>query len=99
MNKRINNLRDDCLGIMVGNLYVRKLMFDIHTRITYNLINQDFSRVLTLHQNFKRKDLIKEENRLYSITYKIAHALSILIIRICFSGKSILKLLKFQGIC
>ncbi|KAK4382724.1 putative enzymatic polyprotein [Sesamum angolense] len=37
-----------------------KLMFDIHPRIAYNLADQDFSRVLTLHQDFKRKDLMKE---------------------------------------
>ncbi|KAL0352582.1 UNVERIFIED_CONTAM: movement protein [Sesamum calycinum] len=59
-----------------GNLYAGKLMFDIHPRIAYNLANQDFSRVLTLHQDFKRKDFMKEENRPYSITYRIAYALS-----------------------
>ncbi|KAL0295247.1 UNVERIFIED_CONTAM: Enzymatic polyprotein [Sesamum radiatum] len=53
-----------------------KLMFDIHPRIAYNLADQDFSRVLTLHQDFKRKDLMKEGNRPYSITYRIAYAIS-----------------------
>ncbi|KAL0283728.1 UNVERIFIED_CONTAM: movement protein [Sesamum radiatum] len=61
MDRRINNLRDGCLGTMIGNLYAGKLMFDIHPRIAYNLADQDFSRVLTLHQDFKRKDLMKEE--------------------------------------
>ncbi|KAL0462692.1 UNVERIFIED_CONTAM: hypothetical protein Slati_0156800 [Sesamum latifolium] len=41
-------------------IYKKKLMFDIHPRIAYNLADQDFSRVLTLHQDFKRKDLMKE---------------------------------------
>ncbi|KAL0285573.1 UNVERIFIED_CONTAM: movement protein [Sesamum calycinum] len=76
MDKRINNLRDGRLGTMIGNLYAGKLMFDIHPRIAYNLADQDFSRVLTLHQDFKRKDLMKEGNRPYSITYRIAYALS-----------------------
>ncbi|KAL0445173.1 UNVERIFIED_CONTAM: movement protein [Sesamum latifolium] len=76
MDRRINNLRDDCLGTMIGNLYAGKLMFDIHPKIAYNLVDQDFSRVLTLHQDFKRKDLMKEGNRPYSITYRIAYALS-----------------------
>ncbi|KAL0428106.1 UNVERIFIED_CONTAM: Enzymatic polyprotein [Sesamum latifolium] len=53
-----------------------KLIFDIHPKIAYNLADQDFSRVLTLHQDFKRKDLMKEGNRPYSITYRIAYALS-----------------------
>ncbi|KAL2237838.1 UNVERIFIED_CONTAM: putative enzymatic polyprotein [Sesamum indicum] len=76
MDRRINNLRDGCLGTMIGNLYAGKLMFDIHPRIAYNLADQDFSRVLTLHQDFKRKDLMREGNRPYSITYRIAYALS-----------------------
>ncbi|KAK4407412.1 putative enzymatic polyprotein [Sesamum angolense] len=76
MDRRINNLRDGCLGTMIGNLYAGKLMFDIHPRIAYNLADQDFSRVLTLHQDFKRKDLMKEGNRPYSITYRIAYAIS-----------------------
>ncbi|KAL0462400.1 UNVERIFIED_CONTAM: movement protein [Sesamum latifolium] len=75
MDRRINNLRDGYLGTMIGNLYAGKLMFDIHPRIAYNLADQDFSRVLTLHQDFKRKDLMKEGNRPYSITYRIAYAL------------------------
>ncbi|KAL0404582.1 UNVERIFIED_CONTAM: movement protein [Sesamum radiatum] len=75
MNRRINNLRDGCLGRMIGNLYAEKLMFDIHPRIAYNIADQDFSRVLTFHQDFKRKDLMKEGNRPYSITYRIAYAL------------------------
>ncbi|KAL0451264.1 UNVERIFIED_CONTAM: movement protein [Sesamum latifolium] len=76
MDRRINNLRDGCLGTMIENLYAGKLMFDIHPRIVYNLADQDFSRVLTLHQDFKRKDLMKEENRPYSITYRIAYTFS-----------------------
>ncbi|KAL0349703.1 UNVERIFIED_CONTAM: movement protein [Sesamum radiatum] len=56
--------------------FTGKLMFDIHPRIAYNLADQDFSRVSTLHQDFKRKDLMKEGNRPYSITYRIAYTLS-----------------------
>ncbi|KAL0387703.1 UNVERIFIED_CONTAM: movement protein [Sesamum radiatum] len=76
MDRRINNLRDGSLGTMIGNLYVGKLMFHIHPRIAYNLADQDFSRVLTLHKDFKRKDLMKEGNRPYAITYRIAYAIS-----------------------
>ncbi|KAL0434732.1 UNVERIFIED_CONTAM: movement protein [Sesamum radiatum] len=76
MDRRINNLRDGCRGTMIDNLYAEKLMFDIHPRIAYNLADQDFSRVLTLYQDFKRKDLMKEGNRPYSITYRITYPLS-----------------------
>ncbi|KAK4380797.1 movement protein [Sesamum angolense] len=76
MDRRINNLRDGYLGTMIGNLYPGKLMFDIHPRIAYNLADQDFSRVLTLHQDFKRKDLMKEGIRPYSITYRITYVIS-----------------------
>ncbi|KAL2243554.1 UNVERIFIED_CONTAM: movement protein [Sesamum indicum] len=37
MDRRIINLRDGCLGTMIGNFYAGKLMFDIHPRIAYNL--------------------------------------------------------------
>ncbi|KAL0300171.1 UNVERIFIED_CONTAM: movement protein [Sesamum calycinum] len=60
----------------LSNMYAGKLMFDIHPRTAYNLADQDFSRVLTLHQDFKRNDLMKEGNKPYSITYRIAYALS-----------------------
>ncbi|KAL0433366.1 UNVERIFIED_CONTAM: movement protein [Sesamum latifolium] len=76
MDRRINNLRDGCLEKMIGDLYAGKLMFDMHPRIAYILADQDISRVLTVHQDFKRKDLMKEGNRTYSITYRIAYALS-----------------------
>ncbi|KAL2228763.1 UNVERIFIED_CONTAM: movement protein [Sesamum indicum] len=76
IDRRINNLRDGYLGTMIGNLYAGKLMFDIHPRIPYNLADQDFSRVLTLHQDFKTKDLMKEGNRPYYITYRRAYAIS-----------------------
>ncbi|KAL0434675.1 UNVERIFIED_CONTAM: movement protein [Sesamum radiatum] len=76
MDRRINNLRDGCLRSMIGNLYAGKLMFDIHPRIAYNLADQNFSRVLILHQDFKRKDLMKERNSPYSLSYRIAYALS-----------------------
>ncbi|KAL0455021.1 UNVERIFIED_CONTAM: movement protein [Sesamum latifolium] len=89
MDRRINNLRDGCLGTMIENLYARKLMFDIHPRIAYNLADQDFSRVLTLHQDFKRKDLMKEGNKPYSITYCTPFPIHIILIY--FLGKSILK--------
>ncbi|KAL0406221.1 UNVERIFIED_CONTAM: movement protein, partial [Sesamum latifolium] len=61
---------------MIGNLYAGKLIFDIHPSIAYNLVDQDFSGVLTLHQDFKRKDLMKAGNRPYSITYRVAYVLS-----------------------
>ncbi|KAK4389615.1 movement protein [Sesamum angolense] len=76
MDRRINKLRDGCFRTMIGNLHAGKLMFYIHPKIAYNLTDQDFSRVLTLHQDFKRKDLMKEGNRPYSITYKIVYAIS-----------------------
>ncbi|KAK4381437.1 putative enzymatic polyprotein [Sesamum angolense] len=69
--------------------FTGKLMFDIHPRIAYNLADQDFSKVLTIHQDFKRKDLMKETNRPYSITYRIAYPFPTHIIPIYSLGKSI----------
>ncbi|KAI3451581.1 hypothetical protein Pfo_008246 [Paulownia fortunei] len=48
----------------------------IFDKIAYNLVDRDFSRVLTLHQDFKNQDLMKEGNRPYSITYRVNYFLS-----------------------
>ncbi|KAK4382424.1 hypothetical protein Sango_2872900 [Sesamum angolense] len=61
---------------MIENPYAGMLIFDIHPRIAYNLADHDFSRVLTLHQKCKRKHLMNEGHKTYSITYRIAYALS-----------------------
>ncbi|KAL0313687.1 UNVERIFIED_CONTAM: hypothetical protein Scaly_2910600 [Sesamum calycinum] len=61
---------------MIGIPYAGMLIFDIHPRIAYNLADHDFSRVLTLHQKCKRKHLMNEGHKTYSITYRIAYALS-----------------------
>ncbi|KAL8479669.1 hypothetical protein ACS0TY_026546 [Phlomoides rotata] len=47
---------------------------EIHPKISYNLVDEDFSRVLTLYQDFKRKDLMKHGDRPYSITYRITYS-------------------------
>ncbi|KAL0400097.1 UNVERIFIED_CONTAM: movement protein [Sesamum radiatum] len=74
-----DKLKDWCYQASIQKNMKRlrgKLMFDIHPIIAYNLADEDFNRALTLHQDFKRKDLMKEGNRPYSITYRIAYALS-----------------------
>ncbi|KAI3465988.1 hypothetical protein Pfo_022651 [Paulownia fortunei] len=69
-NKLITNIRDTCLGAILGNLYAGKIIFFIYPQIAYNLVDRDFGRVLTLYQDFKNQDIMKEWNRPYSITYK-----------------------------
>jgi len=75
-DKRIKNTREACLGGISGNLYAGKVASYIYSRIAYNLVDKNFSRALTLHQDFKNKDLMKEGNRPYSITYSISYAMS-----------------------
>jgi hypothetical protein len=52
------------------------LISNVHLRISYILQDKDFDKVLSLIQNFKRKDFFHEKNRPYSITYKISYTLS-----------------------
>lgn len=75
-DKRMGNVQDSVLGTISGNLCAGKIVGVIYPRIAYNLADRDFSRALTLHQNFKEKRLMKEGNRPYSITYQISYALS-----------------------
>ncbi|MGR6722317.1 hypothetical protein, partial [Aeromonas veronii] len=65
-DRRIKNLRDGCLGAISGNLYAGKVATYLYPKIAYNLADRDFNRALTLHQDFKNKDLMKDGNRSYS---------------------------------
>ena len=72
----ILNKKEAILGIIRGNLKYQKLIFNIYPKIAYNLGDKDFDKTLSLIQDFKRKDFMREGNKPYSITYKIAYALS-----------------------
>ena len=72
----IVNKKEAILGIIRGNLKYQKLIFNVYPKIAYNLADKDFDRTLSLIQDFKRQDFMREGNKPYSITYKIAYALS-----------------------
>ena len=76
LDNRIVNKKEAIPGIMRGNLKYQKLIFNIYPKIAYNLGDKDFDKTLSLIQDVKRKDFMREGNKTYSITYKIAYALS-----------------------
>ena len=76
LDNRIVNKKEAILGIIKGNLKYQNLIFNIYPKIAYNLADKDFHRTLSLIQDFKRQDFMRECNKPYSITYKIAYALS-----------------------
>ena len=76
LDNRIVNKKEAILVIIRGNLKYQKLIFNIYPKIAYNLVDKDFDRTVSLIQDFKRQDFMREGNKLYSITYKIAYALS-----------------------
>ena len=76
LDNRIVNKKEAILGIIRGNLKYQNLIFNIYPKIAYNLGDKDFDKTLSLIQDFKRKDFMREGNKSYSITYKIAYALS-----------------------
>ena len=76
LENRIVNKKEAILGIIRGNLKYHKLIFNIYPKIAYNLADRDFDRTLSLIQDFKRQDFMREGNKPYSVTYKIAYALS-----------------------
>ena len=76
LDDRIVNKKEAILGIIKGNLKYQKLIFNIYPKIAYNLADKDFDRTLSLIQDFKRQNFMREGNKPYSITYKIAYALS-----------------------
>ena len=76
LDNRIVNKKKAILGIIRGNLKYQKLILNIYPKISYNLADKDFDRTLSLIQDFKRQDFMREGNKPYSITYKIVYALS-----------------------
>ena len=76
LDNRITNKKEAILGIIRGNLKYQKLIFNVYPKISYNIADRDFDRTLSLIQDFKRQDFMREGNKPYSITYKIAYALS-----------------------
>ena len=76
LDNRIINKKEAILGIIRGNLKYQKLIFNIYPKIAYSLGDEDFDKTLSLIQDFKIKYFIREGNKPYSITYKIAYALS-----------------------
>ncbi|KAH6805293.1 hypothetical protein C2S51_030124 [Perilla frutescens var. frutescens] len=75
-HKRIRNNRDSLLGTISGNLCAKQIIGVIYPKISYNLKDRDFSRALTLYQDFKRKDISYEGNRPFFLTYQVSYALS-----------------------
>ena len=76
LDNRITDKKEAILGIIRGNLKHQKLIVNIYPKIAYNFGDKDFDRTLSLIQDFKRKDFMRVGNKPYSITYKIAYALS-----------------------
>ena len=68
LDNRIVNKKEEILGIIRGNLKYQKLTFDIYPKIAYNFRDKDFDKTLSLIQDFKRKDFMREGNKPYSIT-------------------------------
>ena len=60
LDNRITNKKELILGIIRGNLKYQKLIVNIYPRIAYNLGDNDFDRTLSLIQDFKRKDFMRE---------------------------------------
>ena len=73
-NRIMDKKKKAILGIIKGNLKYQRLIVNIYPKISYNIGDKDFDR--TLIKDFKRKYFIRVGNKPYSITYKIAYALS-----------------------
>ena len=60
LDNRILNKKEAILGIIKGNLKYQKLIFNIYPKIAYNIGDKDFDKTLSLIQDFKRKDFMRE---------------------------------------
>nr|GEY54021.1 hypothetical protein [Tanacetum cinerariifolium] len=76
LDNRIESRRDCVLGIARGNLAYSRFMFSVYPQYALSLETKDLDQVLAFVHEFERSDLMKPGNKVFSITYLVAYALT-----------------------
>ncbi|GJT16478.1 reverse transcriptase domain-containing protein [Tanacetum coccineum] len=64
------------LGIARGNLAYSRFMFTVYPQYGLSLDTKDLDQTLAFVHEFERSDLMKPGNKVFSITYLVAYALT-----------------------
>ncbi|GKA16607.1 reverse transcriptase domain-containing protein [Tanacetum coccineum] len=75
-DNRIESRKDCILGIARGNLAYSRFMFTVYPQYGISLDTKDLDQTLAFVHEFERSDLMKPGNKVFSITYLVAYALT-----------------------
>ncbi|GJZ44355.1 reverse transcriptase domain-containing protein [Tanacetum coccineum] len=76
LDNRIESRKDCILEITRGNLAYSRFMFTVYPQYGISLDSKDLDQVLAFVHEFERSDLMKPGNKVFSITYLVAYALT-----------------------
>ncbi|GJS10681.1 reverse transcriptase domain-containing protein [Tanacetum coccineum] len=76
LNNRIESRKDCIIGIARGNLTYSRFMFTVYPQYGISLDSKDLDQVFAFVHEFERSDLMKPGNKVFSITYLVAYALT-----------------------
>ncbi|GKD56498.1 reverse transcriptase domain-containing protein [Tanacetum coccineum] len=76
LDNRIESRKDCILGIARGNLAYSRFMFTVYPQYGLSLDTKDLDQTLAFVHEFERSDLMKPGNKVFSITYLVAYALT-----------------------
>nr|GEZ01765.1 hypothetical protein [Tanacetum cinerariifolium] len=76
LDNRIESRKDCILGIARGNLAYSMFMFTVYPQYGLRLVTKDLDQVIAFVHEFERSDLMKPSNKVFSITYLVAYALT-----------------------
>lgn len=76
LDNRIIPRNDSILGAARGNLAYQKFMFTVYPKYAVSLNTERFDQILSFIHDFERKDLMQRGDKVFSITYLVAYALT-----------------------
>ena len=76
VDNRIINRQDALLGAVQGNLAYGKFMFTVYPKFALHRESRDFDKSLSFIHQCERTDLMEPGNKVFTINYLIAYALT-----------------------
>lgn len=76
IDNRINDRKDCILGAARGNLAYQKFMFTVYPKFGFSLDTQNIDQILSFVHDFERHNLMNPGDKVFSITYVVAYALT-----------------------
>jgi len=76
VDNRIINRQDALLGAVQGNLAYGKFMFTVYPKFALHRESKDFDKALSFIHQCERTDLMEPGNKVFTINYLIAYALT-----------------------